>query len=150
MAFQKLVNYLGIGRQTAGKGSPVTTAVYGLGLLGGSSFAIPIDQEAERQTFTGTASSRLPLGAFRTGVHPGAAPRFRVYNRSIPYFLYAALGNLTTTGAGPFTHVGKPAMTLPYWTLFGRSDSEHERVTDSVCDSLTISWNERINFPILA
>jgi hypothetical protein len=143
MPIQKMIDYLGIARQTSGKGTPATTAVYGLGLLGGSSFAMPIDQEKEAQTLSGGVGDRAAVGVNRLAAHPGAAPRFRAYQRSLPMFLRAALGTLVTSGAGPFTHTLTSAQLLDYWTLFGRKGSDHERVTDAVCEELKMSWTER-------
>lgn len=136
---QKRIGFFGFGRQPAGKGTPLANPVYGLGLRGGGVLAIELDQEADAITF----SSRVSADADRNGVNPAAAIQTRLWPSSAGLLLYAALGAINTTGAGPYTHTVTPAADVPYLTLFGRLDSEYHNIEDAKLDQLTISWSER-------
>lgn len=139
---QKSIQYFGFGRQTAGKGTPVTVAQYGLGTLGGASFVAAIDQDNDPQTLAGNASDRFAPSAVRTAIHPGVSIDVRAYPRSAGALFYGALGTTVLSGAGPFLNTIVPAQVLPYWTCFGRIGSFHERVVDAVVNTVSLEFNE--------
>src|ERR671929_567432 len=138
MGLQALTGLVGLAKQTA-KGANVASPVWGVGLTDGKVFNIPIDQDAAPLTLPGGASDRFAPAAFRSGAHPGASFTTRVTPRLIPFLLLAALGSNTTTGAGaPFTHVGSPALDLPYLSLFGNLSGERVKLPDCKVNELTI------------
>lgn len=139
---QKSISYLGLARQSAGKGTPVTTALVGVGTLGGQTFQVPIDQDADPQTLAGGANDRFAPSAVRTAIHPGAEAQLRAYPKTAGLLFYGALGANVLAGAGPFTNTATPAQTLPYFTVFGRMGSEHARATDAVVDTLSLEVDE--------
>lgn len=139
---QKSISYVGLARQASGKGTPATTALVGVGTLGGSTFMAPVDQDYDPQTLAGGASDRFPAASVRTAIHPGASFQTRVYPKTAGLLMYGALGANVLAGAGPFTNTATPAQTIPYFTVFGRMGSEHARATDAVIDTLSIEWDE--------
>lgn len=138
MPQQKRISFAGISKQTA-KGTPNSTPTYGLGVRGGSTLMVDVNQESDAITF----ATRISPDENRLAVTPGASVQTRLWPRSGPLLLYGVLGAINTSGAGPFTHVLTPAADLPYLTLFGRLDAEYHEIRDCKIDSLTISWSER-------
>lgn len=138
---QKRLVAAGLSKQ-AGKGAAATSpATFLLPVLGGSVLQVHIEQEAEAIAY----SKRISPDENRLGVMGGAALRVRAYPRSIPAFLYGALGALATSGpvGGNYTHIATPADDLPYWTLFARMAAEYGLVPDCKIDQLTLSWSQR-------
>jgi hypothetical protein len=141
---QKLIGYVGLSKQAAKGSGASSPATFGLGVLGGKIFALPLTQDYEDMTLNGGASDRFSPAIHRTDAQPGANFRTRAHNKSIGALLLGALGSDTVTGTGPYTHTIKPAQTLPYWTLFARYGSaEYEKLVDCVFDKLSIGWDER-------
>lgn len=138
MPLQKRIAGVGLSKQTA-KGSPVAAATFGLGVRGGSVFNVELAQENDAITF----SSRISAYDNRTGVNPGASVATRAWPRSMGLLLYGALGAISTSGAGPYTHTITPGATLPYLTHFAQLDTEYFKLQDSKINTLTISWTER-------
>ena len=67
---QKLINYIGLSKQSA-KGTPATSpATFGFGTLSGKVFDVPLDQTYEDQTLGGAASDRFSPSVNRVGALP--------------------------------------------------------------------------------
>lgn len=142
-AQQKLINYVGLSKQTA-KGSGATTpATFGHGVRSGKVFNAEVTQDYEQQTLNGGAFDRFSPGVNRTNIQPGANYTTAVWIRTIGAYLLAALGTDTPSGVGPYTHVITPAQILNYWTLFSRyGAAEYEKTVDCKLNSLEIGWDE--------
>ena len=143
MPVQKLISYVGLSKQ-ASKGSGASSpATWGLGVLGGKIFDLPITQDYEEMTLNGGASDRFSPAIHRTDIRPGANFRARAHLRSVGAIMLGVLGTDTVSGTGPYTHTITPAQTLPYWTLFSRYGSEYEKLVDCQFDRVSIGWDER-------
>jgi hypothetical protein len=138
MPLQKRIAFVGLAKQTA-KGAAAANPTYGLGVRGGSTLRVEIDQENDGITF----ASRVSSDDNRNGIVAGAAIQTRLWPRSSGLLLYGALGGISTTGAGPYTHTITPAASLPYLTTFAQLDTEYHKVADCKVNSLTIAWSER-------
>lgn len=138
MPLQKRIAFVGISKQTA-KGAAAAAATYGLGVRGGSTLMVDLQQENDAITF----ASRVSAYDNRLSVTPGAAIQTRAWPRSIGLLLYGALGSINTTGAGPYTHTITPGSSLPYLTFFSQLDTEYHKIADCKVNTLTIGWSER-------
>src|SRR5437899_2079893 len=126
---QKLINYIGLSKQSA-KGTPATSpATFGFGTLSGKVFDVPLDQTYEDQTLGGAASDRFSPSVNRVGALPAVVFQTRAWKATLGAFLLGVLGTDTPSGAGPYTHVIVPAQLLTYWTVFARYGSgEREKL----------------------
>lgn len=138
MPLQKRIAFAGISKQTA-KGAAAATPTYGLGIRGGSTLRVELEQENDGITF----ASRVSADDNRLSVVAGGAIQTRLWPRSSGLLLYGALGAISDSGAGPYTHTITPGATLPYLTLFSQLDTEYHKVADCKVNQLTISWSER-------
>lgn len=129
---------LGLAKQTV-KGTGIGTPVYGMGVRSGSMIDVGVEQESDSISF----SSRISADDNRLGVNPGVSLGTRLWPRSGPLLCYAALGAISSTGAGPYTHTITPGSDLPYLTIFTQLDTEYHKVVDCKVDELTISWEGR-------
>lgn len=141
MPRQRRIQFLGLARQTGGKGALAATPVYGLGTLGGRLLELPIEQEPDQITYQ--SDRRISPDENRLGIAPGVTLRTRAYPRSIGLLGYAALGAIATSGTTDFTHTITPALTLPYLTVWTQLDTERAKIGDCKVDSLRWSWSER-------
>lgn len=138
MPLQKRIAFVGIAKQTA-KGAAAASATYGLGVRGGSVLMVDLQQENDAITF----ASRVSSYDNRTGINPGASIQTRAWPRSIGLLLYGALGSISTSGVGPYTHTITPGSTLPYLTFFSQFDTEYHKIADCKVNVLNIAWTER-------
>lgn len=138
MPLQKRIAGAGLSKQS-GKGTPAGAATYALGVRGGSTLMVDLQQENDEITF----SSRVSAYDNRLSVTPGASIQTRLWPASGGLLLYGALGAISTSGAGPYTHTITPGATLPYLTHFGQLDTEYHKVADCKVNSLEIAWTER-------
>jgi len=138
MPLQKRIAFVGISKQTA-KGAGAAAATYGLGVRGGSTLMVDLQQENDAITF----ASRVSSYDNRLSITPGASIQTRLWPRSAGLLLYGALGAINTTGAGPYTHAITPGSTLPYLTFFSQYDTEYHKVVDCKVNTLNLAWSER-------
>lgn len=134
---QSALAQVGFGKQTA-KGTPASNPGYAFGLTDGAIVTVDISQDLEERT----SGSRLSTAVNRTGVMPGIDWSCRAHTKSVAGLLYAALGSIASTGAGPYTHTITTADDLPYFTFFGKHGSTIYAVNDGKIDELTISFSE--------
>jgi hypothetical protein len=140
---QKLQSFMGISKQAV-KGTPsVSPFLYGLGVISGKIFDIPITHEDEPMTLNGGPSDRFTPAVNRTDVIPGAAFKTRLFSRSGGLLLFGALGTDSTGAGPPYTHTQVPAQDLPYLTLAGRIGAEYPILSDVKVDELTIAFAGR-------
>lgn len=141
MPLQKRIAFVGLARQTGGKGVGIATPVFGLGVRGGSMLSIGLEQESDAITY----GTRISADENRTGINPGITFPTRLYPRSGGLLLYSALGTLGTAGptGGNYTHTITPGATLPYLTGFSQLDTEYHKIVDLKCDELKIAWDGR-------
>ncbi len=130
----------GLGRQVAGKGTPLANPIFSYGLTDGRVVETPVTQELEEIT----ATQPVAPGANRLGIEPGVDLSTRAYPKTIGAFLYGALGGIATSGpvSGVYTHVITGTYDTPYWSVFGRHGADYIRVADAKFDELTLSWDE--------
>jgi hypothetical protein len=138
MPLQKRIAGTGISKQTA-KGAPAASATYGLGIRGGSPLMLDLQQENDEITF----SSRVSAYDNRLSITPGASIQTRLWAASGGLLLYGALGAISDSGVGPYTHTITPGATLPYLTHFAQFDTEYHKIADCKVNQLELAWTER-------
>jgi hypothetical protein len=133
---------LGVAKQSA-FGTPAANPTFLMGVRGGSPATVNIDQSPEDRT---SMDYRGVSEMNRNSVVHGVEASLRAHPGSIGLLLYAALGAIATTGAGPYTHTITPGTSLPYmtfWGLLGGSGAGNIfRVQDCLIDKLEITWDE--------
>lgn len=130
------ISKVGLAKQS-GKGSAAATALFGHGLTGGAPFSVKPTQAPHQST----AGNRLTKNAYRELLQPGAEYSFSAQPDLLGLYLLAALGSVTTTGAGPYTHTFSSGDTLPWMTAWARLASEYQKLTDAKLDSISLSWD---------
>lgn len=120
----------------SGKASAATEPTFYQGVTGGKLVDFPIEQKAVEET-TGLGAG---TGEFRESVIPAADYGVFMRPKAIGSLLQAVLGTVVTTGAGPYTHVITLGASVPYYTLFGKLDTEFRTVADAKLDELSIEW----------
>lgn len=138
MPLQKRIAFAGLAKQTA-KGAAAASPTYGLGVRGGSTLMVDLQQENDEITF----ASRVSSYDNRLAINPGAAIQTRLWPRSAGLLFYGALGAIATTPGTPNNHVITPGATLPYLTHFGQLDTEYHKVADCKVNTLSVGWSER-------
>lgn len=134
---QSAIALVGVAKQSA-KGTPATQPAYAHGITDGSVMKLDITQDREEHT----SASRFAPGANRTEALPGSEFTCRAHPRSLPLYLYGALGAIATTGASaPYSHAITLGADLPYLSLFGKQNSDLYRIPDSKIDQLSLSWS---------
>lgn len=136
MPVQKRFARLGVAKQTA-KGSPAASPDYAFGVSGGNILTTEVEDEELPTTW----NDRLLSGHDRKGITPGASCEAVAHAGSLGLLLYAALGTIDTTGAGPYAHAITPGNSLPYLTLFTESGSEYHTVEDARVGTLGLAWD---------
>lgn len=137
MPIQKRIQFAGLSRQSA-KGTIGASTQYGLPTLRGGILRVDVDDVADEVT----SLSRIEPAEIRKGAKAGAAFDVRGYPASLGLLLYAALGNISTSGAGNYTHTITPADLPLYVSLFGRLGAEYSQVRDCMIDELKIAWSK--------
>lgn len=136
MPIQSALAQVGVAKQSA-KGSAEANPTFAHGLTDGSIMTVEVSQAVEDQT----SGARASKAVNRTQVMPGVDFSGRAHPKSIGLYTYAALGAVTTTGAGPYDHAVTLADSLPYLTMFGKLGSNIYKVQDVKVDSLGISFS---------
>lgn len=145
MGLQIGKDVFGIAKQTA-KGSIASNPYYTLGLAGGG---MSINPTQEPDALTSAYLS--PAGAFRSKIENGASIDTRAYLKSIGLFLIGALGGISTTGSGPYTHVVTLGTALLYFTIYeSKGDATLHAIKDCKIDELEISWEENAPLAVKA
>jgi hypothetical protein len=116
--------------------TPAASGTYQIGVKGGAVASIEVEQEDFGQSW----GSRLSEGHDRGAMTPGAAFDTVAMPKSIGLLLHAALGSVSTTGSGPYTHVLTHANVLPYLTIFARKGSEYWKVSSARVSELELEW----------
>ncbi len=127
----------GIAKQTA-LGALAANPYFDMGLAGGG-LAIAANQEADELTSAYLAAA----GAFRDKVEAGFSIETRAWLKGIGLFLYGALGAVSTSGSGPYTHTITLGSSTPYLSCFERAgDDSLHAVRDCKVAELEFSWEE--------
>ena len=132
---QSAIAQIGVAKQS-GKGSIAASPTYAQGLTGGAVITVEVAQELEERT----SGVRMSNAVNRTGVMPGVDMTGRAHPRGIGLWLFGALGSVSTTGAGPYTHVFTTGSDLPYLSAFGKLGSNIYSVRDVKVDELGFSF----------
>ena len=126
---------IGFALQTA-LGSPASQPAFAHGLESGGPGADP-----SQETDPLTSAHLAPAGAHRDEIATGAQYVTRAWPKSVGAYLYAVLGDLATTGTGPYEHVITLADDdLPYVTVFSDKDGTLYSIADCKLDELKLSW----------
>jgi hypothetical protein len=133
---QSAIALVGVAKQTA-KGTAAAQPVFAHGITDGAIMSLDITQDLEEHT----SATRFSPGVNRTEAQPGAEFTCRAHPKTLGLYLYAALGAISTSGAGPYVHVITLGSDLPYLSLFGKMGSEMYRVPDAKVDELKLSWS---------
>lgn len=136
MAVQSAIATVGVGKQSS-KGTALSTATFGHGLTDGAIMQVEVDQSIEEHT----SGTRASGDVNRVAVNAGVEFTARAHPKSVGLYAFGALGAVTTTGAGPYTHTCTLGDDLPYLTTFGRLSSNYYKVQDVKIDSLGFSWS---------
>lgn len=135
MAVQSAIATVGVGKQSS-KGTALSTATFGHGLVDGAIMSVEVDQSIEEHT----SGTRASGDVNRVAVNAGVEFTARAHPKSVGLYAFGALGAVATTGAGPYTHVCTMGEDLPYLTTFGRLASNYYKVQDVKIDSLGFSF----------
>lgn len=136
MPIQSAIALVGLAKQSA-KGSAAASPTFGVGVTDGTVVTVEVAQEMEERT----SATRISEAVNRTGVMPGIDYSTRAFLKTTGLALYAALGNKSVSGAGPYTHIfTSGADDLPYLTAFGQMGSSIYSVQDTKVDSLGLSF----------
>lgn len=126
----------GVAKQTD-KTTVATVATFGFGLRSGRVIAAEIQEEPEEVT----SDNVMNPGANRLAILPGMQYTTRGYPKTLGLLLYGALGGISSSGAGPYTHVITPADDVPYLTGFGRNGAEYYKLHAAKVDQLSLKWD---------
>lgn len=133
---QSAIALVGVAKQTA-KGAAAAQPTFQHGITDGSVLKVDVTQDREEHT----SGSRFSPGVNRTEAIPGAEFTMRAHPKTLGLYLYAALGAISTTGAGPYTHTITLGADLPYLSLFGKQNTDLYRIPDCKIDQLSLSWS---------
>ena len=126
------------GQKQAAKGTAATLAAangFKHPLSGGN-----VGPARETDNLAETDASRDRGVAYVTTAGVEGEPEIYVRERSIPFWLSAALGSIATSGTTNFTHTITPGNALPYVTLWKNlGDTLYEQYRDCKISGLTIS-----------
>lgn len=138
MAVQKRLVQVGYSKQT-GKGVAAAQPTFYTGVTAGK----PANWTIDESVIEATSNAPVFGEVDRKLVVPGMDFTSLVHPKMIGMLLYAALGSITTTGAGaPYQHVIVPANDVPYLTAFGRTfGGDYLTVVDNKIDTLEIAWD---------
>jgi hypothetical protein len=127
-----------VAKQT-GKGNvptPSASNAYKMPLTGGN-----VGPTRETDNLSETDASRDRGITYITTTGAGGSPEFYVRDKSIGFWLFAALGADAASGTMPnYTHAITPSNTQPYimaWKMLG--DTLYEQIADLKVSSLTIA-----------
>lgn len=121
----------------ADKATAATEPQFWHGVDGGKMVEFPVEQKEDELT-TGLPAG---VGEFRESVMPAAGYGTRAWPKSIAALLYAIMGDIATTGAGPvYTHVIEAGASLPWATVFGKKDTALQSMAASKADEIKFSW----------
>lgn len=137
-ALNKALALIGAAKQT-GKGAAAAAPVFSHGLTGGKLVVADITQGRDEST----SGTRASAQANRTGVACGVDFSSRAYPKSLGLWLYAALGNKSVSGTGPYTHIFSLGDDLPYLTVFGSYNGAFYSVADCKVDQLAVKFDGR-------
>jgi hypothetical protein len=132
---QSAIAQIGAAKQSA-KGSVAASPTYAQGLTGGAVITVEVAQELEERT----SGVRMSPAVNRTGVMPGVDMTARAHPKGVGLWLYGALGAVSTSGSGTYTHVFSIGDDLPYLTAFGKLGSNIYSVRDVKVDTLGLSF----------
>lgn len=135
MAVQSALSKIGAGKQS-GKGS-AGTLTYAHGLSDGAVMTVDVQQALEDRT----SGSRVAPAVNRTAIMSGVEFTSRAHAASSGLWLYAALGSISTTGSGTYTHVMTVGSDTPYLTTFGSLAANYYSVQDVKVGDLSLSWD---------
>ncbi len=135
MAIQNRITQVGIAKQSA-KGALEAAAAVQIGVNSGQVASLDLSEEELPITW----ASRLLQGFDRMSAYPMSSFETLAMPLSVGMFLQAVMGSDTITGAGPYTHTLKPAISLPYLTAFARKDAEYYKLGDCRVSEVELSW----------
>lgn len=136
MAVQSALALVGVAKQS-GKASAASTATFGHGLTDGAIMSVEVDQSIEEHT----SATRTSNDVNRTAITAGVDFTCRAHPKSIGLWAYGALGGISTSGVGPYTHTISSSSDLPYLTSFGTLASNYFKIQDLKVDELGFSWS---------
>lgn len=114
---------------------PATSNAFKMPFSGGN-----IAPVRETDNLSETDSSRDRGIAYVTTSGVEGTPEFYVRDDSIPFWLYACLGSIASTGTTNYTHTITPGGTLPYIAVWRDiADTLYEEFRDCKVSSMTIS-----------
>ena len=125
----------GVAKQ-ASAGTIAANPTFAHGVAGGSPIAVEITESAQEVTTGRRAASNVIRESSRSSFDIQSP----AYLKSLGLWLLGALGTVTTTGAGPYSHAYATG-DLPYLSVFLKGvDSTIEGVRDCKVDELTLAW----------
>lgn len=135
MPLQTLSALIGVAKQSA-RGTLAANPTFSHGLSGGA----PVSVEPEQNVLEVTAGKRVQSTMTRDVVANGAGVQAPAYMKTLGLYLLGALGSVTTSGTGTYTHTYATG-DLPYLSIFAKGiGADIEAVRDCKIDELTLSW----------
>ena len=117
-------------------GTPVSTTVTNRVI----STALTRTQERSQTTFLSTGDAGYSRGTFDGFEIAGGTIEMPIYYENTGMILKAALGDVTNSGPGPYTHVYEPALTLPSLTINNqRGSGQSEKFEGCIVSSMSLS-----------
>jgi hypothetical protein len=137
MPLNKRMLQAGLAKQSA-KGSPASQPVIVYGVESGAAGDVPLTEP----DVAVTAASRMSAASVREQIVPGAGYTTLGFSRAAAQLLFGVLGTNVDTGSGdPYTHtITAPTSDLPWWTFFGRTNTEYLNIADCKIDSVKIDF----------
>lgn len=138
MPLNKRILQVGLGKQSA-KGAAATQPVVIHGVESGAAGDVALTEP----DIASTAASRMAAAAVREQIIPGAGYVTLGFSRGIAQLLFGVLGTNVDSGSGdPWTHtITGPTSDIPWWTFFGRTNTEYLNVVDCKIDSVRIDFD---------
>lgn len=137
MPIQSALSLVGAAKQSA-KDSAASNPTFVHGVTDGAVVTVDITQDRDERTSGSLSASDVN----RTAVMPGFGYSARAHSKSCGLYFFGALGAVSTSGSGTYTHTITPASTLPYLTTFGQMGGTNYKVSNARVADLSVSFEE--------
>lgn len=135
MTFTTVSAAAGVAKQTT-RGTLAANPKFAHGLSGGA----PIAVEATQAPLEVTTAKRTATNVVRESVKSSGEIQSPAYMKALGLYLLGALGSVTTTGSGPYTHTFATG-DLPYLSVYAKNiGAELKAIRDCKVDEFSLKW----------